>query len=105
MVPKPTPYHLKLFMSNKYTYAQVLRVLDGHIVASASTHERSTRAALEGQPKADKAASALVGRLIAERARALGIAAVHFKLAEGKKYHGKIKELVEAMKANGVGLC
>jgi len=37
------PYSLKLFLSNKYTYAQIVRKADGHIVAAASTIEKSLR--------------------------------------------------------------
>jgi ribosomal protein L18 len=35
------PYSLKLFLSNKYTYAQIVRKADGHIVAAASTIEKT----------------------------------------------------------------
>ena len=42
-MPKLKPYDLKLFFSNRYTYAQIVRNIDGHIVASASTIEKGLR--------------------------------------------------------------
>ena len=35
------PHSLRVHMSNKYVYAQIVRALDGHVVASASTIERA----------------------------------------------------------------
>lgn len=43
---KLKPYHLKLFFSNKYSYAQIIRSGDGHIVAAASTVEKALRESL-----------------------------------------------------------
>ena len=40
------PYHLKLHFSNNYCYAQIIRKLDGNIVASASTIEKELRESL-----------------------------------------------------------
>lgn len=42
------PLQLKLFFSNKYAYAQIVRMLDGNIVAAASTIEKGTREGLTG---------------------------------------------------------
>lgn len=41
------PYKLKLFFSNRYCYAQIIRKTDGNIVAAASTIERAFRERLE----------------------------------------------------------
>jgi len=40
------PYILKLFFSNRYSYAQVLRSSDGNILAAASTIEKDLRTTL-----------------------------------------------------------
>lgn len=40
------PYILKLFFSNRYSYAQILRSLDGNILAAASTIEKDLRTTL-----------------------------------------------------------
>ena len=39
---------LKLFLSNKYAYAQIVRMSDGNIVAAASTIEPAARQGLDG---------------------------------------------------------
>ena len=39
---------LKLFISNKYAYAQIVRMSDGNIVAAASTIEKTAREGLAG---------------------------------------------------------
>ena len=41
------PFVLKLFFSNRYSYAQILRRLDGNIVAAASTIEKDLRTTLD----------------------------------------------------------
>ena len=41
------PFRLHMFFSNKYAYAQVVRVADGNVVASASTIEAATRESLK----------------------------------------------------------
>ncbi len=42
------PHNLNLFFSNKYIYAQIVRSVDGHIVAAASTIEKGLRETLPG---------------------------------------------------------
>ena len=37
------PLQLKLFMSNKYAYAQIVRMVDGHIVAASASVEKTHR--------------------------------------------------------------
>jgi ribosomal protein L18 len=39
---------LKLFISNKYAYAQIVRASDGNILAAASTIEKTARQGLNG---------------------------------------------------------
>jgi large subunit ribosomal protein L18 len=41
------PYQLKLFLSNQYAYAQIMRAVDNHVVASASTIEKQIREGLQ----------------------------------------------------------
>lgn len=40
------PYHVKLLISNKYAYGQIVNMLDGNIVAAASTIEKGLREGL-----------------------------------------------------------
>ncbi|KAI8471610.1 MAG: translational machinery component [Monoraphidium minutum] len=107
-----TPWHahlLKVFFSNKYVYASVLHKTSprdpGRFVAHASSLQRALRAPLAAaeRPASDRAASAEVGRLLAERARAAGgFEAVHFERRRGQRYAGKLKALIEAIRANGL---
>lgn len=46
---------LKLFLSNRYVYAQILRLEDGNILAAASTIEKGIREGVSGST-VDKAA-------------------------------------------------
>eukprot|EP00898_Chlorokybus_atmophyticus_P009101 jgi/Chlat1/9192/Chrsp97S08464 len=96
------PFQLKLFFSNRYVYAQVVRRGDGHIVASASTLEQSVRKT-EGS-KSDTSAAQLVGQTVAERARAANVASVHYQKPRGKPYHGKLAALIASMVKNGLPL-
>ena len=51
-----------------------------------------------------KQASKVVGKRLAERAKAAGIDAVYWDRKHGQKYHGKIKELLQTMQAEGLPL-
>ena len=93
MAVRPKPYHLKLFFSNKFTYAQVVRTVDGHIVACASTIENIIREnVVQGKPKSEKPSSVFVGTMLAERSKEKGVQQVHFEMKHRKKYHGKLKD-------------
>ena len=83
--------------SSRHIAVQVVDDSIGQTVASASTLEADLRTA-EG----DKSAKAkLVGQLVAERAKAAGVAAVVFDRG-GDKYHGRIAALADG--ARGAGL-
>jgi ribosomal protein L18 len=56
-----------------------------------------------GRPTSDAEASAEVGKLLAERARAgAGLDAVYFERKKGQRYGGKLKALIDAMRAAGL---
>ena len=88
---------LSVFRSNKNIYAQVIDDANGVTLAAASSLESG-----EGAPEkgADKAA-AVVGRLIAERAKAAGVDAVVFDRG-GYLYHGRVKALADAAREAGL---
>jgi len=88
---------LAVFRSLNHIYAQVIDDSTGRTLAAASSLEPDLRAA-SGTKSAD---AAVVGRLLAERARAAGVQHVVFDRA-GFKYHGRIKALADA--AREVGL-
>jgi large subunit ribosomal protein L18 len=49
----------------------------------------------------NKAAAAIVGKRVAEKAKALGIEKVAFDRS-GLKYHGRVKALADAARENGL---
>jgi large subunit ribosomal protein L18 len=90
---------LTVFRSNQHIYASSVSGDGGKVLASASTAEKDVRA---GQPNGGNAAAAtVVGRRIAEKARAAGIEKVAFDRA-GFAFHGRIKALAEAAREAGL---
>ncbi|MCS7296300.1 MAG: 50S ribosomal protein L18 [Dehalococcoidia bacterium] len=98
---KGTPQRprLNVFRSHAHIYAQVIDDTIGHTLAAASDLDDEIATAAAGKPKTERAA--LVGRLIAERARAKGIEAVVFDRG-GYKYHGRVKALAEGAREGGL---
>ncbi|QSI77719.1 MULTISPECIES: 50S ribosomal protein L18 [Niveibacterium] len=90
---------LTVFRSNCHIYAQVISGCGSKVLAAASTVEADVRKDLSNGGNA--AAAAVVGKLIAERAKAAGIEAVAFDRA-GFKYHGRVKALAEAAREGGL---
>ncbi len=88
---------LAVFRSLNHIYAQVIDDSSGRTLAAASSLEKELRAA--GGTKS--AVAALVGRLVAERARAAGIEGVVFDRA-GFRYHGRVRSLADAARAAGL---
>ena len=72
------------------------------ILASASMIEREMRESLPN--RSDKNAAAAVGRAIAARAKSASIDAVHFEKPRGKRFHGKLKALIDNMREAGLPL-
>jgi len=54
--------------------------------------------------RSDKNAAAAVGRAIAARAKSASIDAVHFEKPRGKRFHGKLKALIDNMREAGLPL-
>jgi large subunit ribosomal protein L18 len=93
---------LTVFRSQRHIYAQIIDDTKGVTLASASTVDEETRAAL---PKAgigaDKASAALVGKAIAERAVKAGVSQVVFDRG-GYIFHGRVKALADAAREAGL---
>jgi large subunit ribosomal protein L18 len=94
----PSRPRLAVFRSLSHIYAQVIDDQAGQTLAAASTLEPALRAELDGN-KTDQAR--LVGRTLAERARAQGIEAVVFDRG-GFLYHGRIAALADAAREAGL---
>ena len=90
---------LSVFRSDKHIYAQLIDDIAGRTLASASSIEKDVRGEMPngGNVKAAQ----LVGRAIAEKAKAAGITAVAFDRG-GRKYHGRVKALADAAREGGL---
>ncbi|MFT7776982.1 50S ribosomal protein L18 [Roseateles sp.] len=91
---------LTVFRSNLHIYAQVVSEDGDKVLAAASTAEKSVREQLSGNG-GNVAAATLVGKLIAEKAKAAGVEKVAFDRA-GFAYHGRVKALAEAAREAGL---
>jgi large subunit ribosomal protein L18 len=88
---------LAVFRSLKHIYAQVIDDRRGHTLAAASSGEKKTTVGNGG----NVAGAKQVGKLIAERAKALGVTKVVFDRG-GYLYHGRVKALADAAREAGL---
>lgn len=90
---------LNVFRSDKHIYAQVINDFDGKTIVAAA----STQADVRGELKngGNIAAAKLVGKAIADRAKAAGVTKVAFDRG-GRKYHGRIKALADSAREAGL---
>ena len=93
----PSRPRLAVFRSTTNIYAQVIDDSAGRTLASASSLEKD----IKGTKSTKSAAAAVVGRLVAERAKAAGVGAVVFDRA-GFRYHGRIRALADAAREAGL---
>ncbi len=91
---------LTVFRSNLHIYASVVSDDGAKVLASASTAEKDLRDQLGGKGS-NAAAAALVGKRIAEKAKAAGVEKVAFDRS-GFAYHGRVKALAEAAREAGL---
>ena len=88
--------------TNLHIYASVISGDGARVLASASTAEAEVRQQLGGAGKgANVAAAEVIGKRIAERARAAGVEQVAFDRA-GYAYHGRVKALADAAREAGL---
>jgi large subunit ribosomal protein L18 len=90
---------LSVFRSSAHIYAQVIDDQRGHTVAAASSLEKDLRGKLK--TGANKEAAVEVGKLVAERAKAAGVAKVVFDRG-AYIYHGRVKALADAAREGGL---
>jgi large subunit ribosomal protein L18 len=93
-------HRLCVFRSPRHIYAQIISADGERVLASASTVDKELRGQVEGYSGNCSAAS-LVGQLIAQRAKTLGVDEVAFDRS-GFRYHGRVKALAEAARENGL---
>ena len=99
---------LTVFRSNLHIFASVVSDDGARVLASASTAEKDMRAQLSAAGKSGKAgnganvsAAAIIGKRIAEKAKAAGVERVAFDRS-GFAYHGRVKALAEAAREAGL---
>ena len=90
---------LTVHRSSKHIYAQIIDDQAGNTVASASTLDADFKKA--SKSTANAAAASVVGKLVAERAKAKGIDAVVFDRG-GDIFHGRVKALADAAREAGL---
>ena len=83
----------------RHIYAQIISPEGNAVLASASTLDKDVRKDVEKTGGA--AAATVVGKVVAERAKAAGISRVAFDRS-GFKYHGRVKALADAARESGL---
>lgn len=93
-------HRLSVHRTNLHIYACIIDPSGSTILVSASTVEPEVRSQLAGNG-GNISAATLVGKRVAEKAKAAGITSVAFDRS-GLKYHGRVKALAEAAREGGL---
>ncbi|WP_394747217.1 50S ribosomal protein L18 [Spongiimicrobium salis] len=88
---------LSVFRSNKEIYAQIIDDNKGVTLATASSRDK----ALSSEKGTKTEIASLVGKAIAEKAKAAGVETVAFDRG-GFLYHGRVKSLAEGAREAGL---
>jgi large subunit ribosomal protein L18 len=99
VVGTPERPRLSVYRSLDHIYAQVIDDRTGRTIASGSSLDKETKKNLKGG--GNIASAKAVGKIIAERAKAAGVAKVVFDRG-GYKYHGRVKALADAAREAGL---
>ncbi|MBD3893411.1 50S ribosomal protein L18 [Hydrogenophaga sp.] len=101
-IAQQTALRLCVNRTNLHIYAHVISGDGTKVLASASTAEAEVRALIGGAGKGGNVtAAALIGKRIAEKAKAAGIEKVAFDRS-GFAYHGRVKALADAAREAGL---
>lgn len=90
---------LSVHRTPQHIYAQIVAADGSRTLVSASTVEKDLRSQAGNTGNQD--AARLIGRTIAERAKAAGVEEVAFDRS-GFAYHGRIKALADAAREGGL---
>ncbi len=93
-------HRLTVHRTPRHIYAQVIAPNGAEVIAAASTVDKEIKGDIEGST-GNVDAAAVVGRAIAERAKAKGIERVAFDRS-GFRYHGRVKALADAAREAGL---
>jgi large subunit ribosomal protein L18 len=95
----PERPRLSVFRSTRHIYAQIIDDTHGCTLVSASSQEKALASSAAAQKKVEQAV--LVGKLVAERAKAKGIGKVVFD-RNGFLYHGRVKAVSDGAREAGL---
>ena len=95
----PERPRLSVHRTSRHIRAQVIEDQSGRTLASASSLDKEVREQIKRG--GNIAASKVVGKIIAERARAQGVEKVVFDRG-GYQYHGRVKALAEGAREGGL---
>jgi large subunit ribosomal protein L18 len=95
----PERPRLAVYRSLNHIYAQVIDDGAGKTLVSASSVDKETRKQTKGG--GNVATAKVIGKIIAERAKAAGISQVVFDRG-GYKYHGRVEALAQAAREAGL---
>jgi large subunit ribosomal protein L18 len=95
----PERPRLSVHRTSRHIRAQVIEDQSGRTLASASSLDKEVREQIKRG--GNIAASKVVGKIIAERARAQGVEKVVFDRG-GYQYHGRVQALAEAAREAGL---
>ena len=88
--------------TNLHIYASVISGDGGKVIATASSAQPEVRKELGGSGKGGNVAAAqMIGKRLAEKAKAAGVEKVAFDRA-GFAYHGRVKALADAAREAGL---
>ena len=90
---------LSVYRSVKHIRVQVIDDAKGHTIASASSLDPEVKKQIRGG--GNIASAKIVGKIIAERAKAAGVERVVFDRG-GYQYHGRVQALAEAAREAGL---
>ncbi|HRK87435.1 MAG TPA: 50S ribosomal protein L18 [Alcaligenes faecalis] len=92
-------HRLAVHRTNTHIYASIISPEGDRVLVSASTVEAEVRKELA--VGSNIAAASLIGKRVAEKAKAAGIESVAFDRS-GFRYHGRVKALAEAAREAGL---
>ncbi len=95
----PERPRMVVFRSNKQIYVQVIDDTQGKTLCAAASNDKELAAQCKG--KSGIEAAAVVGKAIAERAKAQGISKISFDRG-GYLFHGRVKSLADAAREGGL---
>ncbi|MDG6779178.1 50S ribosomal protein L18 [Thiomicrorhabdus sp. zzn3] len=90
---------LCIHRTSQHIYAQLISANGADVIASSSTVQADIKKEISNSGNKD--AAKIVGKVIAEKAKAAGVTKVAFDRS-GFKYHGRVQQLADSARENGL---